>query len=221
MRIGILGGTFDPIHRGHLDAARAARDCLRLDHVLFVPAHVPPHRTRSPRASAYHRFAMVALAIRGDEGFVASDMELIRPGPSFSVDTLRALHEEGWQARQLFFIAGIDAFAEITTWREYPALLDEAHFVVVTRAGYASSDLRARLPSLAPRFADASDASLDTRLTTGPTAIVLLDVRTTDVSSTEIRHRIASHEQVADLLPADVARHIRQHHLYETRSSAP
>jgi nicotinate-nucleotide adenylyltransferase len=221
MRIGILGGTFDPIHRGHLEAARAARDLLRLDRVLFVPAHVPPHRARSPRASAYHRFAMIALAILGDDGLVASDMELTRPGPSFSVETLRALQQEGWHALQMFFISGIDAFAEIATWREYPALLDEAHFVVVTRPGYPADALRGRLPSLAPRFVDASDDSLAQRLAVRPTAIVLLDARTTEVSSTEVRRRIASHAAVADLVPAGVDRYIRQHHLYESRPTAP
>ena len=130
-RLGVLGGTFDPIHFGHLDAAEAARASLELDEVLFVPAHDPPHKPGDPHASAFHRFALIALAIQEWPGYRASDMELSREGASYTADTLRALHACGWRPSNLFFIVGADAFAEIRrgvnsprcwTWRSSPSL---------------------------------------------------------------------------------------------------
>ncbi|MBI2829129.1 MAG: adenylyltransferase/cytidyltransferase family protein, partial [Acidobacteria bacterium] len=111
-RLGVLGGTFDPVHYGHLDAAAAARSALALDDVLFMPSHDPPHRRVDPHATAFQRFALVALAINGIEGYKASDVELRREGSSYTSDTLRALHAAGWAPTQLFFILGVDAFAE-------------------------------------------------------------------------------------------------------------
>src|SRR5688500_12466904 len=109
-RLGVLGGTFDPVHFGHLDAADAARSALALDEVRFVPSHDPPHRPGHPLSSPFHRFAMVALALDGRQGFAVSDVELSRKGSSYTWDTLRALHEAGWHPSQLFFIVGADAF---------------------------------------------------------------------------------------------------------------
>ncbi len=214
MRLGLLGGTFDPIHCGHLDAARVARDRLALDRVLFIPSHVPPHRTRSPQVSGYHRFAMTALAILGEEGFEASDIELQRSGASFSIDTVRELRGQGWTPSQLFFITGADAFAEVHTWRESEALLDETHFVVVTRPGHALASLLARMPELAPRIVNVDDPECATGLDARPPAIILIDARTADVSSTDIRQRLTARAPLTGLVPASVERHIRQHQLY-------
>ncbi len=212
-RLGLLGGTFDPIHVGHLDAAAAARTALDLDVVLIVPARVPPHRADPPRASAYHRFAMVALAVLDREGLRASDLELDRPGPSYTADTLARVAGFGYQAWQLFFITGADAFAEIATWKDYPALLDRAHFVVVSRPGLSAASLRARLPELRSRMIDlagAGAAGAD-RLAT---AVWLLDAATADVSSTLVRERVARGLPIAGLVPEAVARHIARHRLY-------
>src|SRR5262245_34091585 len=118
-RLGILGGTFDPIHYGHLDAAAAARSALSLDEILLVPASDPPHRPVDPRASGFHRFAMAALATRDIEGCRLSDLELQRSGPSYTALSLRDLHGAGWKPSQLFFILGADAFAEIASWHDY------------------------------------------------------------------------------------------------------
>src|SRR5688500_832820 len=116
-RLGVLGGTFDPVHFGHLDAGDAAQSALELDEVRLVPSHDPPHRPVDPRASAFHRFALAALAVAERPSWRVSDVELARAGASYSIDTLRALHGDGWSARQIFFILGADAFAEIATWR--------------------------------------------------------------------------------------------------------
>lgn len=152
-RIGILGGTLDPIHLGHLDTALAARAALALDHVIVLPSRVPPHRPQQPRASAFHRFAMAALAVNGVDGLTAGDMELRAPGPSYTADTLSRYHAaSGLPASQIFFITGADAFAEIETWHRYPEVLSLAQFVVVSRPGFPVSTVPGRLPGLAPRM---------------------------------------------------------------------
>ncbi|MEZ5286305.1 MAG: nicotinate-nucleotide adenylyltransferase [Vicinamibacterales bacterium] len=134
-RVGLLGGTFDPIHLGHLAAARAAQDALRLDGVRFIPSSVPPHRPDRPRASGYHRVQMTTLAVAATPGWDVSDVELRRGGASYTFDTLTTLRAE-FPASQFFFITGADAFAEIASWRHYPDVLDLAHFVVIARTGY-------------------------------------------------------------------------------------
>lgn len=212
MRLGLLGGTFDPVHHGHVSAARAARASLALDRVLFIPSNLPPHRHRTPFASAFDRFAMIALALDGDPTFEASDLELSRPGASFSIDTLHALHREGWQPVQLFFITGIDAFADIRTWKGFPELLDGAHFVVVTRPGYDPRVLTTKLPDLAGRLVDSNRLSHDPR--TGTTRITLIEAETADVSSTGLRRRIASQESLEGLVPDAVERYIHKRRLY-------
>src|SRR5918999_809685 len=110
-RVGILGGTFDPIHLCHLDAASAAQRALSLDRVLLLPSRLPPHRSAEPRASVFHRFAMAALAA-AERSMLVSDLELLRDGPSYTALTLEALHREGYAPAHLFFITGSDAFAE-------------------------------------------------------------------------------------------------------------
>lgn len=219
-RTGVLGGTFDPIHVGHLDVADAARAALALDEVWLVPARVPPHRVAGPSASVYHRFAMVAIAAEGRLGLVASDLEVQAPGPSFTSATLGRLAATGRRPWQLFFITGADAFEEITTWRDYPDILDRAHFVVVSRPGTPVASLRRRLPALASRMI-APGADLERRLAEGgATAIFLLDAATADVSSTDIRRRAARGGSLAGLVPPGVETYIRGHRLYAVGSPA-
>jgi nicotinate-nucleotide adenylyltransferase len=218
MRLGILGGTFDPIHAGHLDAASAALRALALDRVLFVPSHVPPHRD-TPHASSHHRFAMVALAIQPWPTFVVSDLELRDPGPSYTAVTLRRLHGRGLAASQLFFITGVDAFAEVATWHDYPAVLDAGHFVVVSRPGYRHDDLRARLPELRHRFVEVDDTGVPGVPASG-TSIYLLRATTADVSSTDVRRRLANRDLLDDLVPGAVAEYARRHQLYDSARGA-
>src|SRR6185312_3663040 len=188
-RIGLLGGTLDPIHRGHLDAAAAARDAFQLESVSIVPSHVQPHRPVQPLASPFHRFAMTALAVNGIPRLLASDDELRMAGQSYTADTLDRLHAAGWDASQIFFIIGVDAFAEIATWRRYPEVLDLASFAVVARQGHALESLATRLPALRARMIRSVDAA-----TVRTPAIVLLEAATANVSSTEVRDRIARDE---------------------------
>jgi nicotinate-nucleotide adenylyltransferase len=135
-RIGILGGTFDPIHRGHLDAADAAVEQLKLTRLFVVTSNVPPHRAQ-PLASPYHRFAMVSLAVVDRPDWRAADLELRHDAPSFTSRTLGLFHERGCVSSELFFVIGADAFSEIEAWRDYTDNLDAAHFAVVSRPGPA------------------------------------------------------------------------------------
>ena len=214
-RVGIVGGTFDPIHAGHLAAARAAGRALELDAVRFIPSARPPHRPDSPRASEYHRVEMIRLAIAEaidrarPTRWEVSDLELRPDGPSFTFDTLAALRREGLSPLQIFFVTGADAFAEIATWHRYPEVLDAAHFAVVTRPGTTLDSLRGRLPDLAPRMTTAQIA-LDAQ----DPRIILIESDTPDVSSTEIRRRASLHEPLTGLVTPAVAAYIAQHSLY-------
>lgn len=209
-RVGILGGTFDPIHAGHLGAALAARRALALTSVVLLPARVPPHRPQGPSASIFHRFAMAALAVANTDGLTVSDDELGAQGPSYTALTLERLIARGFDRSAIYFITGADAFAEIETWYRYPEVLDLAHFVVVSRAGVAAATLGNRLPHLRDRMRIA-----DAALGPSPTpAIFLVDGDTPAVSSTEVRQQLRRGGSIRGLVPATVEQHILRHRLY-------
>jgi nicotinate-nucleotide adenylyltransferase len=206
--VGLFGGTFDPVHRGHLDVARVVRQALSLDEIWFIPARHPPHRT-APAASASHRFAMVALALAGRPEMKACDAEMDGNGPSYTIDTLDAL-EAAWPALtgRLCFITGADAFRDIATWRAWTTLLSRAHFAVVSRPGCPAPSLRAVLPELAPRMQDAP-APLGTE-----PGIFLVDAVTSAVSSTEARQALRQGVPTGGLLPESVAEYALRQNLY-------
>jgi nicotinate-nucleotide adenylyltransferase len=209
-RVGILGGTFDPIHCGHLDAASAAEAALGLTELLVVTSNVPPHRP-SPAASSYHRFAMVSLAVAGRPGWRASDLELRDTARSYTSTTLQKLHGQGFAPAELYFIIGADAFADIMSWVDYPAILDYANFAVVARPGYRIAEAPQRLPTLAGRM-----VRLPVDSSRHDPSIILLDAPTSDVSSTAIRERRLRGESIAGLVPDSVRQHIEQHELYSS-----
>jgi len=211
LNIGILGGTLDPIHCGHLAAATAGRDAFGLSRVLVLPSRIPPHRPVEPLASPFHRFAMACLAVTGLPGFEVSDDELRVEGPSYTADTLERQIDGGLQPSQIYFVTGADAFAEIATWKRYPAVLDLANFIVVSRPGHAIASLADRLPALAGRMRDAADVP---RQPPATPSIYLLPAPTPDVSSTRVRDRLRRGESIAGLVPPLVEAHIHQHRLY-------
>ena len=216
-RLGILGGTLDPVHVGHVETALAARDALGLDRILLLPSRVPPHRSIQPAASPFHRFAMTALAVNGIDGLEASDAELTAPGTSYTADTLDRFHASGLTASQIFFILGADAFAEIETWNRYPHVIDLANFVVISRPGYEIAQLTGRLPALASRFTRQREAAA---IAPEQTRIYLVSAATPDVSSTDIRHRLRRSAPITGLVPDAVEQHIRQHALYRDHGSS-
>jgi nicotinate-nucleotide adenylyltransferase len=162
---------------------------------------MPPHRNIEPRASVYHRFAMTALAANSRDRLLVSDVELRRDGQSYTALTLDALHAEGYLPSQLFFIIGSDAFAEIETWYDYPRVLSLSNFAVVPRSSALFSDT--------PPIRDPQSV-----IPGASTTISFLEVQTPNVSSTEIRRRVASREPIDGLVPPGVAEHIRRHRLY-------
>lgn len=211
MRIGLLGGTFDPVHRGHLDVADAALARLPLDEVWFVPSGHPPHRGE-PGASAAHRFAMVALALAGRRGVRLSDVELETAGPSYTIDTLARMEQRHPSLAGAFcLITGADAFADIRTWRDWERLIARCPFAVVSRPGHPVAALRTALPELAPRMQDPPF--------TGRPGIFLIDAPTADVSATALREGFRRGAPSPALLPPAVAEYAVREHLYDRRSA--
>ena len=206
-RLGWLGGTFDPIHCGHLDVAIAARTALKLEQVYLVPARVPPHRG-APVASTADRLAMVTLAAATHDWLRVSDIELSVSGPSYTMDTLDRLEAQGTNLPSLHVITGADAFAEILTWKGVPELLDRCPFVVVSRPGFPAPSLRRVLPTLAHRMVDANDCDLAPR-----PSIFLVDAPTAPVTATDVRARASSESSLEGLVPATVASYINRHEL--------
>jgi nicotinate-nucleotide adenylyltransferase len=209
--LALLGGTFDPIHMGHLDVAEAARRAVGLDQILLVPANVPPHRA-APKASSAHRFAMAAIAVQDRPELHVSDLEMLSDEPSYTNTTLDRLKARGLDTRTVCFVIGADAFGEIRTWKAFPAILDRCQFVVVSRRGCSALSLPAVLPELSGRMINAAgmfnfDAGMEPR-------IILVDAPTAAVSSTEVRRRVAASEPIEGLVPDLVARHIKKHDLY-------
>lgn len=206
MTLGVLGGTFDPIHDGHVAAGLRAQTALHLDRVMLVPSHIPPHR--GVGASPADRLAMAKLAAADQPGWTVSELELQREGPSFTFDTLTELRATS--GAQFFFIIGADAFAEIATWSRYPAVLDLAHFAIVARPGTTLDSLQKRLPDLAERM-----TTPEAYRPVDAPRVILIQAETPDVSSTTVRRRVRAHESIHGLVPDSVADYISQHGLYE------
>ncbi len=192
-RLGVMGGTFDPIHTGHLVAAEEARHALHLDRVLFVPAGDPWQKAGSSVSPGEHRFAMVDEAIADNDAFESSRIDLDRGGPTYTVDTLKTVLDQAGSDAELFFITGADAILEILTWKDPHEALELATFVAVTRPGH---DL-GRLHSLG--VAD---------------RVVVLEIPALAISSTDIRRRAAEGRPIRYLVPGAVAAYITKRGLY-------
>ena len=191
-RIGIMGGTFDPIHHGHLVAAEEARHAFGLERVLFVPAGSPWQKASSDVTAASDRYAMVQAAIADNDGFEASPVDIDREGPTYTVDTLRSIASERSDA-DLYFITGADAVLEILSWKEPEKMLAMATFVAVTRPGYDLSKL--------------DPVRVRDHVTT-------LEIPALAISSTDIRRRVAEGRPIRYLVPGGVAAYISKHGLY-------
>ena len=214
-RIGIFGGTFDPVHNGHLRTALEVGELLALDELRLVPASVPPHRG-APVATAAERLRMLQLAADANPGFIVDDRELVRGGASYSIDTLRSLRAEVGAPARLCLILGLDAFAAIDTWKEWRQLSDHAHIVVVQRPGAAMV-----LGEEAGRWAAAKFAS-DAEQALGGAAhgsILRLELTQLAISASQIRALLAGGRSPRYLLPDVVLDYIRENRIY-TRAVA-
>jgi nicotinate-nucleotide adenylyltransferase len=215
-RLGILGGTFNPIHSGHLAAAEEVRDRLKLEKVIFIPSFLPPHKIDEEIPSAVQRQEMVRLAIKGNAQFTVSDMEIRRGGRSYTIDTMEAL-QQSHPGAELYFLTGLDSFLEIRTWKDWDRLLTLCSFVVLSREGYRFRDI-AQLGFLDVPEQELS--ALDARekdqvVITGESRPVYLErVPFYDISSTDIRMRVREGRSIKYHLPEAVEHYIIENKLY-------
>jgi len=217
--IGIFGGTFNPIHLGHLRGAEEVREALALDEVRFVPAAAPPHRRGVALAAATDRHRMVQLAVADVPGFRSWDVELQRPGPSYSVDTVRALRAEVGPAVRIAFVIGFDAFREFETWKEHATLFTLCDVVVMTRPPWPQRLGAEEIP-LAAREAFRYDSSSEVFLHESGHVLSLQRITSLDISATAIRARVAAHRSIRFLVPCAVERYIAEHRLYRQEDGA-
>lgn len=199
IRVGIMGGTFDPVHYGHLVTAEGARCEFSLDQVLFLPSGRPPHKTTKQVTATEHRYMMTVLATLANPYFEVSRIDIDREGISYTIDTLRILREQYGASAELFFITGADAIFEIVGWKDSDEYLKIAHFIAATRPGFSLEEL-----------------PLATRNWVGQhhERFHVLQVPAMAISSTEIRERVRSGNSIRYLVPEQVDHYIRRHSLY-------
>lgn len=233
MNIGLFGGTFDPIHKGHMTLARAARERCSLGRIYFVPASVPPHKRQQPLTSYFDRYAMIALATKDDKDFVPSQLEAPSefalaaarkksasdsPAANYSIDTIRHLKATLKKADRLFFLIGIDAFDEISKWHEAEALFRECEFIVASRPGYSLANVANALPErLRPKAAAtkpfAKQPAQGDLILPGVSVHLLENVHE-NVSATAIRQAVAAQRPLTKLVDPAVAEYIKKMGLY-------
>ena len=188
MRIGILGGTFDPVHNGHIALAKGALKKLRLDKVIFIPAYIPPHKIKAKISSSRLRLGMLAAAVKSNSRFCISEYEINRKNLSFTVLTLRALRKR-FKKAEIFFITGADSLTQLGSWKDAKSILRLAVFVVSKRPGYKFSARRAK-------------------------GMVMLNVKTADISSTNIRSRVRKGLSIKGMVSPAVGKYISKNKLY-------
>ncbi|MBE3586180.1 nicotinate-nucleotide adenylyltransferase [Desulfofundulus thermocisternus] len=198
-RLGIMGGTFDPIHYGHLVAAEGARHAFQLEKVIFIPAGRPPHKTGRKITDAHHRWIMTELAVASNPYFDTSTIEVDRPGYSYTIDTVREMRGL-YPGAEIFFITGADAVLEILSWKNVNELLEMCWFVAATRPGYPLGNLKRRLAGINPEHVK---------------RIIPMEVPALAISSTEIRARVREGRPIKYLLPEPVEAYILNRGLYK------
>jgi len=226
MNIALFGGTFDPIHRGHLKVARAAAERFKLKEVWFVPADIPPHKQKSPVTSYFHRYSMVSLAVAGNPDFLPSLLEAPDPvahmerRPSYSIDTVRRVKAGLRKGDGLYFLIGIDAFRDIAKWHLAEELLRECEFIIAARPGYSLAGVASSLPKglrrAAAELQKFRQSKMKDALQIQGVTLHLLPETHEDVSATQIRAAMKSSARLKKLVPAAVAEYIRKEHLYRS-----
>lgn len=200
-KIGIMGGTFDPIHLGHLTVAELARSTFALEKVIFVPAYCPPHKAMGDITAAEHRYAMVSKAIAGHSHFEASRIEIGCNCPTYAGDTIRAFKEAYGNESEIYFITGLDAVLTILNWdksKTYPGL---CHFIAATRPGYQKAEIEKRIPHNFQPY------------------VTIIEEPVLAISSTEIRNRVRTNQPIDDMIPKAVRDYIYTWGLYSENQS--
>lgn len=198
-RLGLMGGTFDPVHYGHLVAAEAARVDFGLDRVVFVPSGHPPHKTGKPITSGWDRYVMTMMAVSDNPHFDVSDIEIKREGLSFAIDTVRQFRRVSQAGAEIYFITGADACLEIFSWKDSRQLLSECRVIAATRPGISGEHLREEIARLYPDFSE---------------SFFVLEVPALAISSTDIRTRVREGRSIRYLLPESVRQYIKRRRLY-------
>jgi nicotinate-nucleotide adenylyltransferase len=217
-RAAIYGGTFDPVHNGHIEVASRILELFELDEVIFVPACVPPHKRAAGITSAFHRFAMLALATQHDSRLRVSTIELEAPDRPYAVDTVERMQSAMGSSRRLFFLIGADSWSEIASWHEWQRLLKMCDLIVVTRPGY---DLNRTIPAEIAAVVDTRgmrrEEISELLNTDGGSRVFLTDAAMLDVAARAIRAAARSNaiEQLRASVPAEVADYIEKYELYQ------
>ena len=201
--IGLMGGTFDPIHMGHLVTAEEARQQFDLDYVVFVPAGIPPHKEKEAISLPEHRYLMTSLAVMSNPSFFVSRIEIDHEAPTYTIDTVRHFSCGKEPGPEIFFITGADAILEIFTWKDYEELLNICTFIAVSRPGYSLDRFHEILSRTCPDMRH---------------KVHLLEIPALAVSSTYIRERVALSKTIKYLTPEPVEQYIKKHGLYRTVS---
>jgi nicotinate-nucleotide adenylyltransferase len=211
LKLGILGGTFDPVHLGHLRLAEEVGEALNLEKLYLIPAASPPHKDGKALTPFHHRFEMIRLAIEGSSLLFAFDLEARRHGLSYSIETLKEFHRLYPADLELFFVLGTDAFFEIETWKDHQKLFDYAHFVVIQRPGTPVGRVESFLSSLGLAF---GRKDKDRFVGAKGREVIYMEPTFIDISSTEIREKVAKGKSIRFLVPESVRSYISKNGLY-------
>ncbi|MCC5911570.1 MAG: nicotinate-nucleotide adenylyltransferase [Clostridiaceae bacterium] len=198
-KYGIMGGTFDPIHLGHLFIAETALREVQLDKIIFVPTGTPPHKYHRLITDGYHRLVMTSMAINSNEKFYLSDIEINRSGDSYTIDTIKYMLKQHKEPTEFHFIIGSDAFVEIETWKNYIELFHLIKFVVTTRAGYDNEELNDKINYLKETYS---------------AEVIKMSIPNLEISSSDLRNRIKEERSIKYMVTEDVERYIQKNYLY-------
>jgi nicotinate-nucleotide adenylyltransferase len=222
-RVAIYGGTFDPVHLGHLRIAREITQLFAIDQFLFVPARVAPHKRSRKVLPAVHRYAMLALATNDDPQLRISRFEIDAPDSTYTVDSLLHFRDRFGESSALFFILGADSWSEITTWRDWQRLVTLAHLIVITRPGYeiATDHVDAEIAERIVDLREKSESDAAKLIATGGHKIFVSDAVMLDVSATQVREAAQyDTDELSKLVPPAVAEYIRKYQLYRNTHEA-
>ncbi|MFC2165467.1 nicotinate-nucleotide adenylyltransferase [Acidobacteriota bacterium] len=216
-KIGLFGGTFNPIHLGHIKAAEIVAKRFLLDKLFFIPSYIPPHKESVKIASPRHRLRMVELAVESFPHFIPSSIEIDAGGKSYSIVTLKKIKAQYPEARMLFLL-GVDAFLEIETWRDYENVLEQCSFIIMSRPQFHLEDAHEVLSKkYNQRIVALSGDNAPVNIEESDNLIFLAQIHALDISSTEVRERVMRNQSIQDLVPESVEHYIKERGLYQKK----